>query len=164
MKRTAFGAMALLVISLSAMPVQAQHAPTVLAQMTSVSPRSYIEIGQPSYELTPVPGGRIQVSWKVDVFDKGSRSHTLEVHMRFFDEKHSQVLEDTIRRVSIPVGLKVTLTHTKVTDAKKANSIRSAEASARLAGKARRPTPPTKPAEKATDSSMGGMGTSREGP
>jgi hypothetical protein len=135
----------------------------VFAQMTSASPRSYIEIGQPSYELTPIPKGRIQVSWKVDVLDKGSRSHTLEVRIRFFDAKHSQVLEDTIRRVSIPVGLKVTLTHTTVTDARKANSIRSAEVSATLAGKARRQTPPTKPAEKATDSSMGGVGTSGQG-
>jgi hypothetical protein len=164
MKRTAFGAMALLVISLSAMPVRAQHAPTVLAQMTSVSPRSYIEIGQPSYELTPVPGGRIQVSWKVDVLNKGRLSHRLEVHIRFFDDKHSQVLEDTTRRLSIPVGVKVTLTHTTVTDARTANSIRSAEVSARLAEKARRLAPPTKPAEKATDSSTNDMGTSREGP
>jgi hypothetical protein len=162
-KGTALGLTALLVIILSVMPVQTQHTPIVVAQMTSASPRSYIEVGQPSYELTPVPGGRIQVSWKVEILDKGSRSHRLEVRIRFFDDKHSQVLEDAIRRVSVPVGLKVTLTHTTVTNAKKANSIRSAEVSAKLAEKAPRPTPAKKPAETATQPT-GDMGSSGERP
>lgn len=163
MKGTALGLTALLVIILAVMPVQAQHGPMVLAQMTSASSPSYIEVGQPSYELTPVPGGRMQVSWKVDILDKGSRSHRLEVHIRFFDDKHSQVLEDAIRRVSVPVGLKVALTHTRVTDAKKANSIRSAEVSAKLAEKARRPAPPQKPADTAIQPTAG-MGSSGERP
>jgi hypothetical protein len=163
MKSTALGLTALLVIILAVMPVQAQHGPMVLAQMTSVSPRSYIEVGQPSYELTPVSDGRIQISWKVDIFDKGSRSHKLEVRIRFFDDKHSQVVEDAIRRVSVPVGLKVILTHTTVTTAKKANSIRSAEVSAKLAEKTRRPTPPQKPADTATQPT-GDAGSSGERP
>jgi hypothetical protein len=163
MKSISLGLTALLVIIISIIPVQAQHDPMVLAQMTSAAPRSYIEVGQPSYELTPVPGGRIQVSWKVDILDTGSRSHTLEVRIRFFDDKHSQVLEDEIKRASVPVGLKVTLTHTTVTDAKKANSIHSAEVSAKLAEKARRPPPPKKPAETPTQPT-GDMGSSGGSP
>ncbi|HYA03363.1 MAG TPA: hypothetical protein VEI04_09635 [Syntrophobacteria bacterium] len=163
MKSIASGLTALLVIILSVIPIQARRDPMVLAQMTSASPRSYIEVGPPSYELTPVPGGRLQVSWKVDILDTGSRSHTLEVRIRFFDDQHSQVLEDAIKRASVPVGLKVTLTHTTVTDARKANSIRSAEVSAKLAEKARRPTPPAKPAETATQPT-GDMGSSGGNP
>jgi len=150
MKSTALGLTALLVNILAVMPIQTQHGPMVLAQMIPASPRSYIEVGQPSYELTPLSNGRTQISWKLDILDKGSRSHKLEVRIRFFDDKHSQVLEDSISRVSVPAGLKVILTHTTVTTAKKANSIRSAEVSAKLAEKAARPTPAKKPADTTT--------------
>lgn len=147
MRRAALSLAASLVIILSALPLPTQHDLVVLAQTTPWVSRSYLEIGQPTYELTSLAPGQIKVSWKVDISNKASRAHTLEVKVRFFDDKHSQVLEDTVRRAYASAQSKVTVTHETLTDTKTANSIRRAEASARQTGKARRPVPATKQAE-----------------
>lgn len=124
-------------IIFSTMTVQAQQESMLLAQIGSSTRRSYIEIGKPSYELTSISTDQTKVAWNVVVSNGGSRYHTLDIHVRFFDEERSQVLEDTLRRVYIRVGEKVTVSHEIITDTSIANVIRTAEASARQRGKAK---------------------------
>lgn len=137
MKKIALVLVAFTAIILSAMLVQGQQDSGLLAQMSSGAPRSYLEIGKPSFEVKLVSTEQTKVSWKVVVSDRGSRYHTLDIHIRFFDDKHAQVLEDTVRRVYVPVDEKVTVTHETITDASTASTIRTAEVSARQRGKAK---------------------------
>lgn len=126
-----------LVLILSAMTLKAQQEYIRVAKDVSQSPRSYFEIGKPSYELKPTSTDQTRVSWKVDITDKGSRYHTLEVHIRFFDDQHFRVFEDTVWRVFIPADKTVTVTHETFADAKTAKAIRTAEVSTRVRGKAK---------------------------
>ena len=126
-----------LVLFLSPVTLVAQQEYIRVAQDPSRAPRGYVEIGKPTYELRPTSTNQTRVSWKVDITDKGGRYHTLEVHIRFFDAQHSQLFEDTVWRVFIPAGTTVTVTHETLADASTAKSIRNAEVSTRVRGKAK---------------------------
>jgi len=145
MKVTAHALVASLVMTLAPISVSAQHQPTVLAQLTPWASRSYIQTGEPRYEVTSLPNGKTRVSWKVDISNTAGRYQLLEVQIRFFDDKHAQVLEDTIKRVYVGAASTVTASHETLTDAKTASSIRTAAVSARQTGKARRPAPAQTP-------------------
>jgi len=145
MKVTAHALVASLVMTLAPISVSAQHQPTVLAQVTPWASRSYIQTGNPSYEVTSLPNGKARVSWRVDISNTAGRYQLLEVQIRFFDDKHAQVLEDTIKRVYVGAASTVTASHETLTDAKTASSIRTAAVSARQTGKARRAAPAQTP-------------------
>jgi len=145
MKVTAHALVASLVMTLAPISVSAQHQPTVLAQLTPWASRSYIQTGEPRYEVTSLPNGKTRVSWKVDISNTAGRYQLLEVQIRFFDDKHAQVLEDTIKRVYVGAASTVTASHETLTDAKTASSIRTAAVSARQTGKARRAAPAQTP-------------------
>jgi len=145
MKVTAHALVASLVMTLAPISVSAQHQPTVLAQLTPWASRSYIQTGEPRYEVTSLPNGKTRVSWKVDISNTAGRYQLLEVQIQFFDDKHAQVLEDTIKRVYVGAASTVTASHETLTDAKTASSIRTAAVSARQTGKARRAAPAQTP-------------------
>ena len=145
MKVTAHALVASLVMTLAPISVSAQHQPTVLAQLTPWASRSYIQTGEPRYEVTSLPNGKTRVSWKVDISNTAGRYQLLEVQIRFFDDKHAQVLEDTIKRVYVGAASTVTASHETLTDSKTASSIRTAAVSARQTGKARRAAPAQTP-------------------
>jgi hypothetical protein len=147
MKVTALSLVASLVMALAPISISAQHQPTVLAQLTPWASRSYIQTGKPGYEFTSVPNGKTRVSWKVDISNTASRYQLLEVQIRFFDDKHGQLLEDTIKRVYVGAASTVTASHETLTDPKTASSIRTAEVSARQTGQAKRSTPAAKTPE-----------------
>jgi len=126
-----------LVLMLFPVTLEAQQEYVRVAQDLSRAPRRYFEIGKPTYELRPTSTNQTRVSWKVDITDKGGRYHTLEVHIRFFDAQHSQLFEDTVWRVFIPAATTVTVTHETLADASAAKTIRTAEVSTRVRGKAR---------------------------
>lgn len=145
MNFTALALVALLVTALTPVLVSAQHEPTVVAPLTRWPSRSYIQVGTPGYEFTSLPHGKTRVSWKVDISNTAGRYQLLEVQIRFFDDKHAQVLEDTIKRVYVGAVSTVTASHETFTDAKTASSIRTAEVSARQTGKGQRPAPAQTP-------------------
>jgi len=145
MNVTALALVAALVMTFAPIPGSAQHEPTLLAQLTPWASRSYIQMGKPSYEFMSLPNGKTRVSWKVDISNTAGRYQLLEVQIRFFDDKHAQVLEDTIKRVYVGAASTVTASHETLTDAKTASSIRTAAVSARQTGKARRPAPAQTP-------------------
>jgi hypothetical protein len=128
-----------LAITLANISGSAPQQPTVLAQVTPWASRSYIQIGEPSYEVTSSPNGKARVSWKVDITNTAGRYQLLEVQIRFFDDKHAQVLEDTIKRVYVGAGATVTASHETLADAKTATSIRTAAVSSRQTRKTTRP-------------------------
>jgi hypothetical protein len=101
-------------------------------------------MGKPGYELTSLPNGKTRVSWKVDISNTAGRYQLLEVRIRFFDDRHAQVLEDTIKRVYVGAASTVTASHETLTDGKTASSIRTAEVSARQTGKAQGSAPAAK--------------------
>jgi hypothetical protein len=141
MRLTALALVASLVMTLAPMSGSAQHQPRVLAQVAPWASRSYIQIGEPKYEVTSLPTGKAKVSWKVDISNTAGRYQLLEIQIRFFDDKHSQVLEDTIKRVYVSAAATVTASHETLVDAKTAKTIRTAEVSARQTGKGKRPAP-----------------------
>jgi hypothetical protein len=145
MNVTALALMASLVIMLAPLSGSVPHQPTVLAQLTPWASRSYIQLGEPRYKVTSLPSGKARVSWKVDISNTAGRYQLLEVQIRFFDDKHVQVLEDTIKRVYVTAAATVTASHETLADAKTATSIRTAEVSARQTGKTKRPTPAKTP-------------------
>ncbi len=145
MNVTALALVALLVTALTPVLVSAQHEPTVVAQLAPWPSRSYIQMGKPEYEFTSLPHGKTRVSWKVDISNTAGRYQLLEVQIRFFDDKHAQVLEDTIKRVYVSAVSTVTASHETLTDVKTASSIRTAEVSARQTGKGQRPAPAQTP-------------------
>jgi len=142
---TALALVASLVTPLAPGLVSGQHEPTVVAQVTPWPSRSYIQMGKPGYEFTSLPHGKTRVSWKVDISTTAGRYQLLEVQIRFFDDKHAQVLEDTIKRVYVGAASTVTVSHEILTDAKTATSIRTAEVSARQTGKGKGPAPAQTP-------------------
>jgi hypothetical protein len=145
MKVTALALVALVVTALTPTLVSAQHESTGVAQVIPWPSRSYIQIGKPSYELTSLAQGKTRVSWKVDISTTAGRYQLLEIQIRFFDDRHAQVLEDTIKRVYVGAGSTVTASHDTLADAKTASSIRTAEVSARQTGKGQRPAPAQTP-------------------
>jgi hypothetical protein len=145
MRLTALALVASLVITLAPISGSAQHQPRVFAQLTPGLSRSYIRIGEPRYEVTSLPNGKARVSWKVDISNTAGRYQLLEIEIRFFDDKHAQVLEDTIKRVYVSAAATVTASHETLADAKTAKTIRTAEVSARQSGKAKRPAPAQTP-------------------
>jgi hypothetical protein len=98
-------------------------------------------MGKPGYEFTSLPNGTTRVSGKVDISNTAARYQLLEVRIRFLDDNHAQVLEDTIKRVYVGAGSTVAASHEALTDARTASSISTAEVSARQTGKAKRPAP-----------------------
>ena len=144
MRGTALALVASLFMALAPTSVSAQQQPTVPGQPTPWPSRSYIQLGEPGYEFTSLPNGKTRVSWKVDISNTAGRYQLLEVQIRFFDDKHAQVLEDTIKRVYVGAGSTVTASHETLTDGKTASSIRTAEVSARQTGKAQRSAPAAK--------------------
>ena len=147
MNVTALALVASLVTALAPMLASAQHEPTVVAQLTPWPSRSYIQVGKPGYEFTSLTNGKTRVSWKVDISNTAGRYQLLEVQIRFFDDKHAQVLEDTIKRVYVGAASTVTASHETLTDGKTASSIRTAEVSARQTGKAQSSAPAAKTLE-----------------
>lgn len=145
MNVTALALVASLVTALAPVLVSAQPELTVVAQLSPWPSRSYIEMGKPGYEFTSLPHGKTRVSWKVDISNTAGRYQLLEIQIRFFDDKHAQVLEDTIKRVYVGAASTVTASHETLTDAKTASSIRTAEVSARQTGTAKRPAPAQTP-------------------
>jgi hypothetical protein len=145
MNVTALALSALLVLTLAPMPVSAQHEPTVVVPLTPWVSRSYIQLGEPGYEFASLPNGKTRVAWKLDISNTAGRYQLLEVRIRFFDDKHAQVLDDTIKRVYVGAASTVTASHETFTDAKTASSIRTAEVSARQTGKTKRPAPAQTP-------------------
>jgi hypothetical protein len=141
MRVKALALVASLLMTLVAISVSAQHQPTVLAQPTPWASRSYIQTGEPSYEVTSLPNGKARVSWKVDISNTAGRYQLLEIHIRFFDDKHVRVLEDTIKRVYVDAASTVTASHETLTDPKTASTICSAEVSARQTSKGKHPAP-----------------------
>jgi hypothetical protein len=144
MKVTALALVAVLLMALAPMSDSAQQQPTVPAQPTPWPSRSYIQVGKPGYEFTSLPNGKTRVSWKVDISNTAGRYQLLEVQIRFFDDQHAQVLEDTIKRVYVGAASTVIASHETLTDGNTAGSIRTAEVSARQTGKAQRSTPAAK--------------------
>ncbi|HVO84917.1 MAG TPA: hypothetical protein VMU60_10885 [Syntrophobacteria bacterium] len=144
MRVTALSLVASLVVTFAPVSVSAPHQPDTLAQLTPGASRSYIQTGQPSYEVTSLPNGRARVSWRVDISNTAGRYQVLEVQIRFFDDKHAQLLEDTIKRVYVAAASKVTASHETLMDGKTASSIRTAEVSARQTGKTKSSTPAAK--------------------
>jgi len=127
-----------LLVTLAALSVYAQQQPPWAS-------RSYIETGQPRYEVGPLANGKARVSWQVDISNTASRYQLLEIRIRFFDDKHVQVLEDTIKRVYVAAASTVTASHETLMDGKAANSIRTAEVFARQTGKTKPPNPAKTP-------------------
>lgn len=145
MRITTLALSASLITTLAPLPVSAQHETAVVAQLTPWASRSYIQMGKPGYEFTSLPNGTTRVSWKVDISNTAARYQLLEVRIRFLDDNHAQVLEDTIKRVYVGAGSTVAASHEALTDARTASSISTAEVSARQTGKAKRPAPAPTP-------------------
>lgn len=145
MKITALALVASLVTTLTAISASAERQPTVLSQLSPWASRSYIHLGEPSYEVTSLPNGKARVSWKVDISNTAGRYQLLEVRIRFFDDKNAQILEDTIKRVYVGAAVTVTASHEAFTDGKTASGIRTAAVSARQTVKAKHSAPAKTP-------------------
>ncbi len=129
MKTASLWTPVLFIIALAVMATPALHGYTAVAQTALRLHHGHPEIGKVSYELGRMSTDKTAVSWKVVVSDAGSRLHAQDFRIIFFHANHSPVLEDTVGRVFVPANRTVTVTHRTITDARTANSIRTAEVS-----------------------------------
>ncbi|HYA01808.1 MAG TPA: hypothetical protein VEI04_01690 [Syntrophobacteria bacterium] len=107
---------------------------SVLAQQTSMPPRlkdASIEYGPVTYELGQESGGQIPVSWKVDLTNNDPKDHTIDVQVRFYDGKKTELFHDSVMRNRVPANGTVTVSHTATVDAKQAQSVQSADTATR---------------------------------
>lgn len=107
---------------------------TTWAQQTSMPPRlkdASIEYGPVTYELGEESGGKIPVSWKVDLTNTDPKDHTIDVQVRFYDGNKAELFHDSAMRNRVPANGTITVSHTATVDAKQAQSVQSADTATR---------------------------------
>jgi hypothetical protein len=107
---------------------------SALAQQTSMPPKlkdASIEYGPVTYELGEESGGKIPVSWKVDVKNNDPKDHTIDIQVRFYDGNKTELFHDSAMRSRVPANGTITVSHTATVDAKQAQSVQSAETATR---------------------------------
>jgi hypothetical protein len=107
---------------------------SALAQQTSMPPRlkeASIEYGPVTYELGQESGGKIPVSWKVDLTNNDPKDHTIDVQVRFYDGQKTEIFHDSVMRNRVPANGTITVSHTATVDAKQAQGVQSAETATR---------------------------------
>jgi hypothetical protein len=105
-----------------------------LAQQTSLPSRltaESITYSPVTYELGEESGGKVPVSWKVDLTNNDAEDHTMDVQVRFYDENKTELFHDSVQRNRIPANGTITVSHTATVDAKQAQSVQSADTAAR---------------------------------
>jgi hypothetical protein len=104
---------------------------TIWGQEPALAQRSYIQMGEAKWELKPMSNDQAAVTWTVEISNNGNHEHTLNVEATFYDANNTEVLYDGSANNRVPANGKLSVSHTKVTDAKTANSIQRAEVSIR---------------------------------
>jgi hypothetical protein len=105
-----------------------------LAQETSLPPRltaASIAYSPVTYELGEESNGKVPVDWKVDLTNNDPADHTIDVQVRFYDGDKTELFRDSVQRNRIPANGTITVSHTATVDAKRAQSVQSAETAAR---------------------------------
>lgn len=91
---------------------------------------SSIEVGDVTCDLGQESGGKISVSWKVDLTNKDPKDHTVDVWVRFLDLQNAEAFHDSVMGSKIAANGTLTVSHTIMVDATKARSVKRVEASA----------------------------------
>jgi hypothetical protein len=87
-----------------------------------------IQLGEVVWELGQPSGGKIPVTWKVDVSNTDTKDHTADLQVNFLGANGAELFHDSVMRNKIPAKGTVTVGHTATVDAAKAQSIKSTEA------------------------------------
>ena len=67
------------------------------------------------------------MTWKVEVTNTDTKDHTLDLQVRFYDEKSEELFHDSVMRNKVAAGGTLTVTHTATVDAKKGRGIQSTQ-------------------------------------
>jgi len=95
-----------------------------------VTHESSIELGEVTCDVGQESGGKISMSWKVNLTNKDPQDHTVDVRARFLDAQGAEVFHDTVMGSKVPANGTLTVSHTTTVDATKARSVKSVDASA----------------------------------
>jgi hypothetical protein len=111
----------LLVVFLWTVSAAAQQQP-----MPSRSGRyESIQLGEVVWELGLPSGGKIPVTWKVEVTNTDAKDHTTDLQVKFLDAQGAEIFHDSMMRNKIPANGTLTVSNTATVDAAKAQSIKS---------------------------------------
>ena len=107
-------------------------APAQQKTMLALTPRneSPLQLGEVVCDFGQESNGKISVSWKVDVTNKDPKEYTFDVRVRFLNAQKAEVFHDSVTDSKVSANRTVTVGHTIMVDATKAQSATSVEASA----------------------------------
>jgi hypothetical protein len=121
MKRNIFVWFVVMAIIALSLPASAQQQP-----MPSRSARyESIQLGEVVWELGLPSGGKIPVTWKVEVTNTDAKDHTTDLQVKFLDAQGAEIFHDSMMRNKIPANGTLTVSNTATVDAAKAQSIKS---------------------------------------
>lgn len=86
-----------------------------------------IQLGEVAWEAGQPSGGKIPVTWKVDLYNTDSKDHLIDLQVKFLDAQGAEIFHDSVMRNKVPANGTVTVNNTATVDAAKAQSIKSAQ-------------------------------------
>ena len=124
MRKTAIILPILLVVFLwtATVPAQQQPMPGRSGKYES------IQLGEVTWELGQPSGGKIPVTWKVELSNTGAKDHTADLQVRFLDAQGAELFHDSVMRNKIPANGTATVSNTATVDAAQAQGIKSTKA------------------------------------
>jgi len=105
-----------------AAPAQQQPMPSRSAKSES------IQVGEVVWELGQPSGGKISVTWKLDLSNTDAKDHLIDLQVKFVDAQGAEIFHDWVRRNKVPANGTVTVNNTLTVDAARAQSVKSTQA------------------------------------
>jgi len=102
-------------------PAQQQPMPSRSAKYES------IQLGEVGWELGQPSGGKVAVTWKVELTNTDAKDHTIDLQVRFLDAQGAELFHDSVMRNKVPANGTLTVNNTATVDAAKGQSIKSAQ-------------------------------------
>lgn len=87
-----------------------------------------IQVGEVVWELGQPSGGKIPVTWKLELFNTDAKDHLVDLQVKFLDAKGAEIFHDWVRRNKVPANGTITVNNTATVDAARAQSIKSTQA------------------------------------
>ena len=102
-------------------PAQQQPMPSRSAKYES------IQLGEVVWELAQPSGGKIPVTWKVELTNTDAKDHIIDLQVKFLDAQGVELFHDSVMRNKVPANGTLTVNNTATVDAAKAQSVKSTQ-------------------------------------